>query len=438
MNSNLNIRKNVVSSALAFLVSVLLVLVTYRLVLDQGGLKALGVWTILTAWIQLIRIGDIGMSSAVIRFVSQCRANDETIRIRQYIETGVVLNTAILAALASLSALLYSSNLSRLVPSGDIEEELLQTLLPPMFVSLVLSNMVGVVIGGLGGLHRTYQAALVVTFGSVIQLVVAVALVPQVGLLGLAWAQVVQHAAVLVLAWLLVIRALRAESKPGDGGRGWLPRYLSRNSFREMINFSLKSQLVNILNGLFEPVSRMIVGKVGGLEVLGQYELAYKIISLPRSAVVSGAHATVPALTKLVESDPVAAGKLYRQTRSRLRLIGLPVLGGAALLAPVASSLWLGRIDWQLVIFAGILAVGFARNTLSVASYLVGVASGNVWGNIISSIVVLGVLLIFMPVMAVLGQPLITILILSFSIAVGGIVVDGINRKIIPERLRRI
>ena len=47
MSSKLNIKKNVVTTVTVFFINILLTFIGYRLVVEQGGLTALGVWSVL-------------------------------------------------------------------------------------------------------------------------------------------------------------------------------------------------------------------------------------------------------------------------------------------------------------------------------------------------------------------------------------------------------
>src|SRR5690606_11826547 len=80
------IRANVVAAVAAVCANILLVFVSYRLVIAGGGLEALGAWSAIVACVSLLRIGDPGMASAVMRFVALGTA-DSTGRVSGYVQT---------------------------------------------------------------------------------------------------------------------------------------------------------------------------------------------------------------------------------------------------------------------------------------------------------------------------------------------------------------
>lgn len=430
VNIEFNLRRNVITSILAFAMNLALMFISYRLVIMRGGLASIGLWSTLTSWIFLIRFGDIGMTTAVVRFVSLCDARRESERIRAYLDTSLALNGFLFTLLAGIGYLVFSSSIDRVVPGDVVAQETAHMILPLMFTGFVLSNLSGLVLGGLTGLHRGYQVALITIGGALTQLCVVVPTVPHVGLAGLAWGQIVQHAGMIIVGWGLFLVALRRDS---GLHRGILPLYVSYVALREMLAFSLKAQFANLINGLFEPISKIFVGRFGGLELLGHYELAYKMVSLPRNAVVAGAQATTPAMTRLMTENLPEARALYQHTRQNLLFRGSPVLIATVLCAPFASWLWLGRLDEQLWVFIAFLAAGFMVNTLGVSAYLLGVASGWLRGNIVSSLVAVFSMVLFCALAAAVLDERGQIAGVTLGLALGGIVNIRLNSWLLED-----
>lgn len=428
VNIEFNLRRNVITSILAFAMNLALMFISYRLVIMRGGLASIGLWSTLVSWIFLIRFGDIGMTTAVVRFIALCDARWESERIRTYLDTSLALNGFLFTLLAGIGYLAFSTSIEHVVPDDMIAQETARMILPLMFTGFVLSNLSGLVLGGLTGLHRGYQGALITIGGALTQLCVVVPTVPHFGLVGLAWGQIAQHAGMIIVGWGLFIVALRRDSGLPSG---ILPSYVSSIALREMLGFSLKAQFANLLNGLFEPISKIIVGRFGGLELLGHYELAYKMVSLPRNAVVAGAQATTPAMTRLMTDNLPEARELYQHTRQNLMRRGGPVLIATVLTAPFASWLWLGRLDVQLWVFIAFLAAGYMVNILGASAYLLCVASGRLQGNIVSSFVAVVSMVLFCALAAAVLDERGQIAGVALGLALGGIVNIRLNTKLL-------
>jgi O-antigen/teichoic acid export membrane protein len=371
-----NLRRNVVWSVVAFAINIGLVFVSYRLVIRHSGLEAVGLWSALYAWTTMIRIGDAGMANASLHFVATCDPRSEQGRLRAYVETGIVANSCLFLLLGLAGYLVLSINLGSLVDARFVAQA--AGVLPVMMAGFVLMNIAGVLFGALQGLHLGYLNARLGIAGNLLQIAIVVVLVPRLGIAGLAWAQVAQHGLTTIAAWLLVRRKAGIEAP--------LPLGFSIAAFREMLTFSVKAQVANIANGLFEPFSKILVGHYGGLHMLGVYELAYKTVALSRNLVASALGAALPAMTSLMSRNVDEAYALYRRS-SRGNLRGTCLVFSAVIVAtPVISHIWIGNLDRSYVTYTAIICAGFVLNAYGAPAYILGMASGRMENNILTAV----------------------------------------------------
>ena len=368
----LNVRRNVVFSVGELLANLVLVLVTYRIVVRVGGVDMLGLWSTLFAWLALARLGDLGVGGAVTRFVSQLDVATDGPRIRDYLHTAFVSSMAIYTALMLVAGIAGYAVLPRIV--GPAYEAQAEAVFPYMLASLVAGNLASVTLSALIALHFGYQRSVLTVAGNVIQLVLAALLVPKFGLIGLAVAQIVQFVLTAIVAWLLVSRIL--------GKLEW-PVRLRLDVLREVLAFSLSFQTAAALNSAFEPLSKLLVGSVGGMHAQGLYEAAYKTVYLSRNVAVQAATATLPALTRLLNADRPEAQKLYRRTRRNLWGGLLAIAGSLVVVAPVVSLFWFGALQPLYLSFVAVLAVGAVANGASAVAYNIGTALGQLRANIV-------------------------------------------------------
>lgn len=418
------LRKNVIHAVIAFGLNIALVFTSYRLVILQGGVESLGLWSTLMAWIYLIRLGDVGMGSATTRFVATCDIASHSEKIRTYIDTGLVANAFLFFCLSLGGYALMSAQIDFLLATNTKNKVIVEALaiLPAMFIGFFLMNISGLVLGSLQGLHLGFFASRISVLGTVLQLITVVVLVPNIGLLGMAWALVVQHACMAILGWVLIWR---------NFSRGSLfPRYITRSALREMFSYSIKVQAVNLINGVFEPFSKILISRFGGLETQGLYELAYKTISLPRNAIISGSTATMPAMTNLFINDREGLRALYTKIFRLVMVTVALVLLLALAASPLVSYIWMGRIDSNYCLFVAYLAIGFIGNVYGAPAYNFGLASGEIKYNLYAAI--------FALISMVLGAVLLGVGYGATGVvgAVAlGLVVGGVSIKIMNELL---
>ncbi|MCD2178048.1 oligosaccharide flippase family protein [Rhizobium sp. C1] len=419
--ASLNVRKNVVFAVAAFGINIGLVFLSYRLVIKQSGLEMLGLWSTLYAWTNMIRLGDVGMANASLRFIALCDHDQDQRRLRAYLETGLISNTAFYIVLGVAGYALLNFKLVDLVEPRFLAEASL--VLPVMMAGFVLMNISGILLGSLQGLHLGYLNSQLSVAGNLVQIVLVALLVPKIGLSGLAWAQVLQYGLSTVVAWLIVRRKLALASI--------IPLDFSKAAFVEMLGFSVKAQVANVANGLFEPLSKIMVGHFGGLHVLGLYELAFKTIALTRNLVASALGATLPALTTLMSRDLREANILY-ETLSRRNIRLTALLFVAVLTAsPLISILWIGHFEAAYVVYALLLCLGFLVNAYGAPAYQLGMASGKMKNNMVTA--GLGIL-----ILAILGAPagLLfdgsgVVLIASATLAICGWLIKLLNEKLL-------
>ena len=383
------VRRNVSSSVVAFTVNVVLVVASYRLVIAEGGLEALGLWSALMSWVYVLRIGDPGLSSAVARFVARCDAPIQGDRVRAYIDTGILVNGGLFLFLAGLGYGVFSTHIEFIVPDAGPPRKTAENLLPLLFGGLLASGLSALMLGALQGLHRGYLAARLSISGQLVQLVSVMLLVPRQGLYGLAAGVCLQHLVVLVAGWPITVRTI---SQLTGRRQPLLPIHASWRTMRQMMGFSLRAQVANITNGAFEPLSKILIGRYAGLETLGLFELAYKIVILPRNALVSGVQATTPAITRMLETDPGGARSLYARSVKLVARSAALCLGAVVIVSPIVSLTVVGQFLPVFTLFTAMLAIGVFANATGAPAFVLGIAHGRFAGNIVAAVISLAIL----------------------------------------------
>lgn len=430
MKAGLNIRRNVITTVVAFFINIAMTFIGYRLLVLQGGTEALGLWSALTAAIFVIRLGDVGMAGAAERHVAAADARVDPHLVRGYLDTALVLNCVLFLVLALVGWALLSWRIDWFVPGVSAMQAEAQVVLPLMLAGFVMTNLANVVTGGLRGLHLGYLAAWLSVLGGLVQLVVILILVPPLGLAGLAWAQLAQAVVMGCFAWIVFNRHLGLLS---DMRPPVLPWTGSRALLRELFGFSLRAQAVNLLNGLFEPAAKLMVGHAAGLSVLGLFEMAWKIVALPRNAVVSGVLGMTPAMTRLFVSDRAEARRLYFRARRLVTWATAGVLVTVTAGSPVVSVLLLGRIDMMLAGFIAVMAVGFWVNAIGAPAYALGFAAAQMWTNLASALLSLGLVLVVgwgLSQIAPINGP---VMAAALALAFGGLFILWRNQRLLAE-----
>ncbi len=372
---NFNLKRNSVWAATEVVVTGASIFLLYRYVVVYLGVRALGVWSLVLATTSLARLGDLGASAGLSRFVAIAIARNDSSLARAYMETAILTNLLLFVILGTILYYPFWWGIKFVVPANALM--IARSLLPYTIASFVLLNLNAVTLSALVGLQRSDLKSLVVIVAMFVQMLVAVIVVPRYGLIGLAWGQVGQYGVSTAAAWIIFLRRTKSGLQ-----RGALLHFDSA-AFRDLIGFGLKLQALNLINFAFEPATKFVMSSVCGLEALGIYEMTYRMLTQVRQIVVAPTQALVPAFAHLWEANPSGIAGLYERAVVNSIIFGVPLLVLVGLLSPVIGWLWLGRNDPLFVAFSIVGSLGWIASLIGAPSYLLGVSRGLVRWNII-------------------------------------------------------
>jgi O-antigen/teichoic acid export membrane protein len=354
------------------LASALILLVLYRAILDILGAEYLGIWSVTLAVVSASAIGDFGLSASVTRFVAKYRGQADDQSVGLVIQTAVV-SVAILLLFVLVAAYPWLALLFEWLFEGEELSEAL-ILLPYVALSFWLTVVAAVFQSGLDGCQRYDLRALLVVGGQALFLCGALLLTPTFGLLGLAWAQIAQGLLLVIVGWLLLHRLVARLPK--------IPYVWRRATFREMLNYGIQFQVGSIAMMLFTPVTKVLIGRYGGMSDAGYYEMASQFVRKARSLIVSANQVVVPFIARLEEdSSRRQLSSLYHDNMRVMMFIVLPLYGLVAASAPITSELWIGRYEPMFAFSVGVLALAWGVNTFAIPSYFANMGTGRLAWN---------------------------------------------------------
>lgn len=372
-----NLRRNAVYALAEVITSGLVLFFLYRAIVSTLGVKALGTWSLVLATTAFGRAADIGIGAGLSRFVAMAHARGEARRASSYVETALISNLVlyVVIALAIWAPAVYALSLS--MPHDSFLEA--RRLLPLSLVSFVLTSLANAVTGAIVGQHRSHQKSVITILGLIAQFLVAVLLVKDYGLLALAWAQIAQFALMTMMGWLLFLRNDRGTWSLG------LPVHWRGDHFKILAGFGMKVQAVSLATMFYDPLVKMLMSSLGGLETLGFLEMSQRFIFQVRQILVIPMQTLVPAFSHYNESEPGRVEHLYLKAVSVAISVGLPMMIAVIAASPLLSWIWIGRIEPTFVTLTAIGSLGWYVNLLAAPAYLVGVGTGYMRGNLVGA-----------------------------------------------------
>lgn len=338
----------------------------YRFLIRVIGLERLGIWSLVLATTSVMTLANQGFSTGIVRFAAQYAARDEERQLSLLMQTAVL---TLGVAIGIICFGLYPISRSILVlvlPRQNLPEAL--SILPLALISLWLTVVQGAVQAGLAGLQRITICNYLEFSGSISYLVLAYFLVPRHGLLGLAYAQAIQVAGILIVTWSLLRSRIKALPL--------VPLHWSRIHFRELAAYGFHFQLITASQALREPVTKALLAKFGGLALTGFYDLASRFVFTTRELLSQAAFVLIPTVSHLQERDPQSIPRVYRESYRLILFLSVPSFSAVAILSPVLSRVWIGRYEPIFIAFVCILAGGWLVNVLCGPAYIVALGTG--------------------------------------------------------------
>ncbi|MDI6049241.1 oligosaccharide flippase family protein [Flavobacterium sp. XS2P24] len=339
----------------------------YKYLLNELGVKQLGVWSLILSFSSIASLANLGITSGLVKFVADHLACKEELKIGKLIFTAI-LSISLFFGIISILVLFAAQYLLHFV----IDKQYLSLaldILPYSLGSLCINQISGVFTSVLEGHQKNYLKNFIYIFSGILMFVFMVILTPIYGLLGMAIAQLIQAVFVLTFALILMFKI-----NPYCRFSYW--RW-SKGSFKELFSYGSKFQVVSLLQLLYEPTTKMLLSRFGGLAFLGHYEMASRLISQFRALLVNANQVVIPVIAEKIKTQtPTHLQEFYVKMNRLLLFITLPLSTLVILLAPLISILWIGSLNTDFTFSIYILTIATIFNIMCGPSYFSCLAEG--------------------------------------------------------------
>lgn len=378
--SHKRISNNILATVTQVLISGVVFFVLYRYLYEKLGVEQIGVWSLVLAATSISRMGELGLSAGVVRFVAYALGRNDSQHAAAVVQTVALTLGVFMAGLLFLGYPLFLGILTYFLPTHGVAIAL--DILPYSLVSLWGLVVLGIFSGGLDGCMRMDLRSLLIGVSHLAYLGMTFILVPHFGLKGVAMAQVIQSLGTMVLMWWLLRRQLRELPV--------VPMCWSISVLRQMIAYGVNFQIISIMSMLFDPLMKALMSRFGGLEALGYYEMANKLILQGRALIVEASRIMVPAIASVQDSDIGRVTRLFVTSYRMTFYVAVLFYGLLGVSITSISMLWLGHYQTEFILFALLLNFGWFVNTLVGPAYFSNLGSGNLRLNMVSHVIMGG------------------------------------------------
>jgi O-antigen/teichoic acid export membrane protein len=350
----------------------------YRFLLKTIGVEQLGIWSLVLATTCVTQIASFGLSGSVVKFVAKYVARGEDNNVSGVIQTAVISLAVIVGFILLAGYPLIKWVLGLVIPLNSIEYGL--RILPFALFSLWITTITSVFQSGLDGFQRIYIRNLLMIIGSIFYALLCFMLAPKYGLIGLAYAQIINNSVILIVSWILIKRFLSLLPA--------IPYQWNKNLFKEIVSYGINFQIVSVTTMFYDPITKALLSKFGGLSMVGYYEMANRMVQQFRALIVSANQVLVPAIADLQEKKPERIRSVYLTSYNLVFYLALPLYTLIIISIPLISEIWIGHYERIFVIFGTLLAIGYFLNTLSVPAYFANFGTGALRWNVIGHITI--------------------------------------------------
>ena len=350
---------NALSAIIQVVIVGLMYLILYKFVLTQLGIELLGVWSLIVASTSVVSLANFGISSSIVKFVSTYNTRKRTDLVNKLIFTSLIFILTTYTLLSSIIYFLGSRLLHFIIDEHYISIAL--TLLPFSLISLILNATSGVFNSAIDGIQKNYVKSYIVIFSSIVLLILSILLTPKYGILGLVYAQVFQSIIVLILTIFYFRKLVHF---PINFRWNW-----DNTIFKEIFNYGIKVQISSILEMTFEPISKFLLSKFGGLTMVGYYEMASRLLVQLRSLITSATQVIIPVVAESKENNPGNISLIYTKLFSIVLYLNILLTTFIVVSAPVISLIWIGHYESIFVNIVIVSSLSMFFNISSTPAY---------------------------------------------------------------------
>ena len=382
------LKLNIISTILYVAITGIVYFLVYKLLYSYVGIEQLGVWSIVLASSSIANLANFGLTSSVVKYVAGYNANGLKIEISKLLFTSFLLMLGIFCSVALIVFLGSEFILLKVIPIKYFA--LAESLLPISLICLVLNALGGIFSSGLEGFQKNYIRNFIYIIGSVFFIILSFILIPKFGLMGVAYAQLIQSIFIFLASFIslkFVFRDFVLFKWQWD-----------KNIFKEIFGYGVKFQLISLSQIFYDPTTKMLLTEYGGLSMVGYYEIASRLVMQVRSIIVSANQVMVPVIADLKESDVSKIADLYKQTLPIVILFTLVVMSFLLSVTDFVSFIWIHEVSfkfWNIVFF---LILAMVVNIIASPAYFTLLGIGNLnpllWSHILMGLLnfVLGIL----------------------------------------------
>lgn len=329
----------------------------------------LGLWALILSAVSLSRLTEMGFTATSIKYISKYLALGKQEKVIDIFNTSII---SISVMMGIVSILLYFFLIKFIDFIIDIQYlELAIIIIPIAILSFWFTSMTGVMLATFEGYQKYNIKSYIMIFSNLLYLTMIILLIDDYGLEGIAYAQFFQVFIVFFISFFYIQKLM--------GNYSILSIRWKTDIFKEIFAYGINFQVISIVTFLYIPLIKVVLTKLGSLELTAYFEMANKLVEKVRVIIANGNRVLVPVFSTINENNNRDEIKsLYLKSYRIVSTISVIVLSITAIFSNLISYLWIGNINDQFINFVYILIIANFGSLIATPSYNVLLGMGNI------------------------------------------------------------
>lgn len=319
-------------------INLIVLAIAYPVYLHFLGYETYGVWLILATVLTFAQLGNLGISSAIMKLVAEEHGRGNTKGIQSYVTTalGILLVTG---SLALILILLFQNQIISAFKLSGQNAVIASHFLPYIAFLSVCVMLVQVLNSTISGLGRMDIANYILSGGRVVTVgTSSILLWFGNGIESLLIGNTLSYIFVGGVSVFFIKRNANIHL--------FCVNNLNRQCFRKLLRFGGGVFGSSVANMLLSPFNKLMLSRYAGVSAIPVYEIAFKGSMQVRNLIAASLSALMPEVSRIgasmTEYSRNRITSIYRRAMKLIFLLGVPLYVGLIIAAPLLLRVWLG------------------------------------------------------------------------------------------------
>ena len=357
------LKRNAFSGALQSLSGVVVLIITYPIIIKFLGYNIFGIWATLSIIIKMGDLGNLGITSALMKLIAEDWSMGNKKQIQDYISGSFIILCAT-SIVIMISSFALNGSILKLLNVSNEYQEMVSALIPMVAVVSILTIINNNLKAILTGIGRMDLANIIFIFGTLLKGLCSVLFLYMKLWI---WALPLSFGISNVIVLIVYVNFL----KKYNLSNLFIFKEINAKSFRRLLSFGgaiVGSQSLNILG---VSLIKIFIARSFGFSEVSIFEITWRIVSNIRNIVLKIVIAIMPKVSQLNSMNRFLSMKrIYWKAIGFVTLIVAICFIIIFFFSTEILKFWLkGDFSPSIIVSLKILSIGWIGSLFFVPAY---------------------------------------------------------------------